>query len=589
MSKGGKGKPEGGSTGEPDIGFRRLSRKLSSSAQLLASEPDEATSTVSSSDDSSTEQSDDSSVEPLATLRRVANPPQPAATLTNPSDPLIHLSNPAPAATLMHVSNPPAPTLSATGSGSTVSSVGPPGSPMPSPAVPPGSPPPSPPAVAPAPIAAPGSPTPSLAAPGSPTPSLVATPIPTDPLAAAGSGPVYVPAYITGPFDAKLLSQKNYQKYQQCIPDAVSDPYKALAEILEQQTDPRISNINDRLDQLNLAMIFVVRGAKQALAEAEEESKKDPLKVVELKQRLLNFLKIRDMLYGMRTITAANNRYTEDYYNAKLAEALRDIPAAQRAALESAISYSTKYHTENKRRNEYDENTSEFRLRGKKYDLVIQKEEVGGKVELKAHFKYNRAQFLRSGSGGKFKNTDSQRIERNYQMAALITTAIHQYDIGGSPQNPIVIGWTGKNNMSDVGLQALMEYKKRAIIENRTFDAKDANGKAIKIGPTPNLTPEEKKYFLEYAMQTPGYGGKDAKHCAGYQYLKHEGFEKKLKDDARDDETAIGNGLNEYLQNWKQGYDANAVKKMAETAKSVKVPEAANAGALAVGSTKPTI
>lgn len=132
---------------------------------------------------------------------------------------------------------------------------------------------------------------------------------------------------------------------------------------------------------------------------------------------------------------------------------------------------------------------------------------VGHKgTQVEPNFTYSRSSLLSnkgvSKAGGGFTNEKRKFLN---EIEASVVVSINEHD-KGSKHNPInIVYGTDKKGRTvaqpEMALALLMEFKKRAVLDDKTFHVKGKDGQLIEITPSRELSADEKALFTGYAME----------------------------------------------------------------------------------------
>jgi hypothetical protein len=281
------------------------------------------------------------------------------------------------------------------------------------------------------------------------------------------------------------------------------------------------------------------------------------------------------MYASLEALANNKSRYSKAYYDQKVNDLLSAISDDQQIDLKDAIDESVGSELFTKRpfyqlsgfgSTEFDTTLDKLDLEKytKRVKIEHEKVEEAGSenVLVKGKFSYNRSHLLDSSGIKKYwGDRNKAHQEMQAQMSDFVTVALYEYKVGTSTR-PINIKYMGDKgtNMSDMSMAILMEYKKRAILEGKSFYAKNPAGVVIQISPSTSFTPEEKAYFLHFATQTPvaktRSGLKESKHCAGAGYLN-------IKSDEPD---ILAKAMENHLVDWREQYHEKMDVKMDKVA-----------------------
>lgn len=352
-------------------------------------------------------------------------------------------------------------------------------------------------------------------------------------------------------FDKAVLSQEQMQRYKELFPDN-EDPYVKLAKIIKHQNEVASTSLEGKTANLQRRLKNIIPAVQFAVQGAREEYRQDRSNK-ELKARMEAFETIQDMLISLKSLTKNRSRYTKEHFDKrlnKIEQALlgQGIGGASAQAITDALRDVEENNTFNKRKfyqsdslgmgsTPFDASQASMKVGDIRKRVKI---EHNGK-EVSAIFSYSRNKLLGQFSkkiwatrGGEFKNFQSQ-------IRDFVNVAISEYG-KGSQSNPIQISYIGPPQ-PEAAIMLLMEFKKRAILEGKTFYAKDKNGQTIEISPKMDFEPNERTYFMDYAMAHPQFAKESdlvaTKGCAGYKVFKQGGVEMEKSEDRQDIQDAM--------------------------------------------------
>lgn len=323
------------------------------------------------------------------------------------------------------------------------------------------------------------------------------------------------------------------------IENKTDSPYKRLAEIMIiQNSKAETSGLSQSKNFKNHLDNHILPVLELAVSGAKWEANTNP----DMKSKQHTFEQTRDMFVSIRALVKNRSRYTEQQFEKKCEAILNNIPEqedkdAMRKALNEVMkgqfyegrkihhlkgnalhraTGSTKFDTTEK---SSDPDLAKMRKR-----VNIQHEQ-GGRV-VKAQFDYSQSKLLDGGKLGTHFSTFERELKSfQKQMSDFVTVAINEYG-KGTEDNRIKIELNGQLQKYEQALGVLMEFKKRAILENKEFFAIDHEGNQVTITPKTTLESKEENYFNYYANQKPEikstFGNKTLKSTAGEQLLKSE-------------------------------------------------------------------
>lgn len=362
-----------------------------------------------------------------------------------------------------------------------------------------------------------------------------------------------------------ILDDQNFAEYQNLFQDS---PYHALGRLIETRNNEVQSAATHgqthyfirRLQNINPALEFAVRGARTAYQQAKASG--DTASIEESKLTLDNFKKIQEFYLCLEAHANNKNRYTKEYFEEKVKTILKGIPVENHIDIVDAIRDSAGNEVATSRRfyqtgsmgsTEFDLNYDKLDLQKYNKRVKVQHEDMdvnGTKKRIvKAEFSYNRAHLMGAGGIKKyFANPAKAHSDLVAQTSDFVTIAIHEYGIGKSAAKPITFQYYGPQgtNLSEAAFAILMDYKQRAIIEQRSFYAKNAQGQIIEITPSTSLSPDEKAYFAYYGNQRPQSTSTKSQYTAGMGFLNQALGEHDL-DLGAEDENQLTQAIEHYL------------------------------------------
>lgn len=281
-----------------------------------------------------------------------------------------------------------------------------------------------------------------------------------------------------------------------------------------------------------------IKAEIERIENEESQSSSAPQKKEKLEKRLKTLEKIQGMLISLKSLSRNKHRYADSYLAGRLQGVLSEVPPNNpgKTPLGEALNDMLKNNVYNPAKGtksvSFDASIPKLDFDPKKTkkikQLKIEHETQGQNVVVKGTFYYDRKKLFGESVFDRFRGKapkgDSYKQFRK-QIRDFVNIAIHEYGKGTSRQNPIVIVFNGAKQ-PEAALALLMEYKKRAHEENRTYYALH-NGEEIEIKPNRILSQEEIEYFMDYANQKPEIANKDGKRktmskCAGYDLLENE-------------------------------------------------------------------
>lgn len=350
------------------------------------------------------------------------------------------------------------------------------------------------------------------------------------------------------------------------------NPYEAMLDVIRPKMEEKgkvyhsqSDNFLNRLDRMLPILMYFTEGTqneKNKLEREKPEGMSDAehkKKIADLDAQLKNFQDILLMIRGLRALARNHCRITNDELKkqvetlkAKLIEGGVDEKTAEATAAmmremvgKNEFKGRKSWQTAGRGSTGFDTTQDTMDLSDFKKRVKIEhKKGPDGKVEISAHFSYNRHRVLGTNPMGGHLKTGSSKdeVERLHRQAKdLVTVAIQAYGRGTSKENPLKIDYNGLSQ-PEAALAIMMEYKKRAIQMNREFhavyypDGPQGERKTVVISPkTGFATDEEKAYFMHYANQKPWIKSRvrdkliAADECAGYKLLKGEATSKSEK------------------------------------------------------------
>jgi len=342
------------------------------------------------------------------------------------------------------------------------------------------------------------------------------------------------------------LEETLQSKYQEAY--GGNEFFNKLAEVIEvtaEQTQGGMfkSKIADehkqRCENIAIQMDFAKRGAMSELTKLQNDPLATDDEKNKAKAKVQVATKLQEMFSSLGALSSHRYRYNENTFNKHLNDindmmedlgCKDDAPGILQAVIEAEknqiFSKEKWYKSKGLNSLEFDSQRADFKVpENYKGRFSVEHENNGQKVIV--NFDLNRNNLL-----GKQSIINPLGREQAYTSlksqskdAVLIAIAEHGK---GSPENPINIKYGTDNkgreiNQPDLALSILLEFKKEAILQGKTFDVMH-EGKIVKITPDEDFAPDEMAMFTKYATDPAAKAGKNVGSTpGGAAILRHAG------------------------------------------------------------------
>tara|TARA_R110002110_G_scaffold33533_1_gene114820 strand:+ start:136407 stop:140699 length:4293 start_codon:yes stop_codon:yes gene_type:complete len=337
------------------------------------------------------------------------------------------------------------------------------------------------------------------------------------------------------------------------------DFYAKLASVIEftagRNTGNKLNKDHyERCHQIAAQMDLAKKGARQEYSAAETDEAK-----ASAAAKFKTAEKLQEMFVSLAVLSKHRSRYssgTLDKHVSQIGEIMSKGGCSQdnfndvRDAVlnveqgELSKNKTSKWYKRTKNEStEFDSSREKHTIDSKHNDRFrVEHEDFGKKVHV--HYDFNRNNLV-GGNRTRFHPVGRENAYRSLKEqtkdAVLISIAEHNK---GDETNPIKVEYgTDKKGRKveqpDLGLAILLEFKKQAILQDKTFFAiNPKNGQKFEITPSQTFTPEEMNVFKHYAQARADKNGKDpGSTFGGSVILQHAEKDAAIsnKKDIKDD------------------------------------------------------
>lgn len=367
--------------------------------------------------------------------------------------------------------------------------------------------------------------------------------------------------------------------------------YDALAETIERTADNFKESMFDgkikdthfeRCKMLANQMEFARQGAVTSLAQLQQQTPpahEDEIKSAEAKVATAE--KLRDLFRSLTVLSDNRMRYSKQNFNEQLVQiqdvmqkngieedSIRGIlQAVHDSEVDQVFKGRKKLQTRWGGSTEFDATHSEH----KQKDKFSGRFHVGNNgSQVVVNYALDRGRLL-----GKKHNAVTDLVKQTH---ASVLIAINEHN-KGSQENPINIQYgTDKKGRTiqqpEMALALLLEFKQRAVMDERSFWVKGKDGNLIEITPNLELSPAESKLLTDYALTRSGKDGKrPSKTFGGEIYLKDvpkEAFQSQSRE-------PVAKGLQQFLNKSLENRLETRHGNMQEAAEALQKPRAKKA------------
>lgn len=255
---------------------------------------------------------------------------------------------------------------------------------------------------------------------------------------------------------------------------------------------------------------------------------------------------LSDMLLSLQALNKTDSHYTLAHFSNTVEHVLENAPPAERAHLRSSLSSLVQDNlviespTRKSKIHSFASSPKEQSFPQTKMRVKIEHVDHGNTVT--GTFSYQRKKVLGREQYKFWRSRKSEYQEFRDQIKDFANVTIHEYK-KGTAEHPLNIQFPGYQQ-PEAALALLLEYKKRAVLENREFWTYNSEAKQhIKITPSENLQGDELAYFLAFAQAKPELRAsknttQETAGCAGYKLIKpsESGVSLQSKDTITDAE-----------------------------------------------------